>query len=335
VTERNSRVRSWGRWVLIGAVAVLTAVTTLAVWAGRTVLDSDRFSSVVQGSLEDERVTEALSTYLTTQITTVIDLDQLARDVIPGERDLLAGPLAQAAYEFIETRVNTLIGSEQFIDWFTRAVETAHRAAINVIEGNTSDAVSTDDGGVVINLAPVIAAVLDRLGADGLVDRLADMPTLDENPQLAELTSRLSTALGVQLPDDFGQVTVVETGTLDQVEAIVQFARRFVWLLVAISAVGIAALIAFARERRKTIFQLGLAIIVADILVYAVFARLSRRATTDRPAGAALTDVLRDSLLHVTIISVLILTAVVLAARFTSPRNLPPSTDPPVSPVTG
>ena len=91
--------------------------------------------------------------------------------------------------------------------------------------------INAEDGSVVINVAPAIGAVLTQLGADGLVDRLADMPTLEENPQLADVLTRIATALNIQIPADFGQITVMQGDTLEQVQDAFRTFRALVWIL--------------------------------------------------------------------------------------------------------
>ena len=94
MTIKTDRVRRVATRVVVFVAALLITVSTVVVWSTRTALNSDRFAKTVETSLDDERVTTALTTYITTQITTAIDLKQIAADIIPGQRDLLAGPLA-------------------------------------------------------------------------------------------------------------------------------------------------------------------------------------------------------------------------------------------------
>jgi hypothetical protein len=312
MTSRAERVRRIATRVVVFIAALLLTVSTVVVWSTRTALNSDRFSKAVESSLDDDRVTTALTTYITTQITSVIDLEQIARDLIPGDRDFLAAPLAQEAENFIRTRVAAIVGSEQFISWFTDLVARAHEAAIHIAKGQSGPVINAEDGSVVINVAPAIGAVLTQLGADGLVDRLSNMPTLEENPKLEDVLTRIATALNIQIPEDFGQITVMHGDTLTRVQDTFRTFRTLVWVLVIVSIVLAVGAVLASKDRRKAGIDLGLGVIVANVIVWILFARIGAKATDDKPAATAIFEVLRDSLLRALLITALIAATAVI-----------------------
>jgi len=312
MTAKPDRARRIATRGLVFLAALLLTISTVVVWSTRTALNSDRFSKAVASSLDDERVTTALTTYITGQITSVIDLDQIARDLIPGERDLLAAPLAREAENFIRTRVAAIVGSDQFISWFTGLVARVHNAAIHIAKGQSGPVINAADGSVVINVAPAIAAVLTQLGADGLVDRLADMPKLEDNPQVADVLTRLGTALNIQIPENFGQITVMQSKTLTRVQDAFRAFRALVWLLVIISIVLAVGAVLISKDRRKAGIDLGIGVIVANVIVWILFARIGAKQTEDRPAAAAIFEVLRDSLVRALLITALIAATAVI-----------------------
>ena len=285
MTTKSDRVRRIATRVVVFVAALLLTISTVVVWSTRTALNSDRFSKAVESSLDDDRVTTALTTYITGQITSVIDLEQIARDLIPGDRDLLAAPLAQEAENFIRTRVAAIVGSDQFIEWFTNLVAKVHGTAIHIAKGGSGPVINASDGSVVINVAPAIGAVLTQLGADGLVDRLADMPKLDENPQLQDVLTRIATALNIQIPEDFGQITVMQGDTLTRVQDTFRTFRTLVWILVIISIVLAVGAILVSKDRRKAGIDLGLGVIVANAIVWILFARIGAKETEGHAAA--------------------------------------------------
>ncbi len=303
------------------------------IWSTRTALNSDRFAKAVESTLDDERVTEALTTYITGQITTVIDLEQIARDLIPGDRDLLAAPLAKEAENFISTRVAAIVGSDQFVSWFTELVSRAHDLAIHIAKGESGPVINAEDGSVVINVAPAIAAVLTQLGADGLVDRLADMPTLEENPQLETVLTRIATALNIQIPENFGQITVMQGDTLTRVQDTFRSFRALVWVLVILSIVLAVGAVLISKDRRKAGIDLGLGVIVANVIVWILFARIGAKQTDDKPAAAAIFEVLRDSLLRALLITALIAATAVIILWYRGSGQQPTLATPDGAPI--
>ncbi len=330
MTKKPERVRRIAKRVLVYVAAVLITITTVVVWSTRTVLNSDRFATTISSSLDDERVTNALATYITGQITTAIDLEQIAKDLIPGERDLLAAPLAREATNFINTRVLAIVESDQFAKWFTTVVSKAHDLAIHIAKGQSGPVINAEDGSVVINVAPAIAAVLTQLGADGLVDRLANMPKLEDNPEVADVITRIATALNIQIPDNFGQITVMQSDTLSRVQDTFRTFRILVWILLLVSLVLVVAAVLIADDRRKALIDLGIGVIVANAIAWILFARIGAKETEGHPAAAAIVEVLRDSLLHALLIMALIAAAVVLVEWYRGPRFNPAVVETPV-----
>lgn len=323
MTQKPERVRRIAIRVLLFVSALLLTISTVVVWSTRTALNSDRFSKAVGSSLDDDRVTDALTTYITGQITTVIDLEQIARDLIPGDRDFLAAPLAQEAENFIRTRVAAIVGSDQFIEWFTQLVSRVHEAAIHIAKGGSGPVINAEDGSVVINVAPAIGAVLTQLGADGLVDRLANMPKLEDNPQVADVVTRIATALNIQVPEDFGQITVMQSDTLSRLQDTFRTFRALVWILLIISIVITVAAVLVSKDRRKAGIDLGIGVIVANVIVWILFARIGAKATEDRPAAAAIFEVLRDSLLRALLITALIAATAVIILWYKGSNRSP------------
>ena len=323
MTKKPERVRRVAKRVLVFVAALLITVTTVVVWSTRTVLNSDRFATTIESSLNDERVTNALATYITGQITTAIDLEQIARDLIPGERDLLAAPFAREAENFINTRVLAIVESDQFAKWFTTVVSKAHDAAIHIAKGGSGPVINAEDGSVVINVAPAIGAVLTQLGADGLVDRLANMPKLEDNPEVADVITRIATALNIQIPDDFGQITVMQSDTLSRLQDTFRTFRILVWVLLLVSLVIVVAAVLIADDRRRARIDLGIGVIVANVIVWILFARIGAKETEGHPAAAAIVEVLRDSLLHALLISSLIAALVVIVEWYRRPSVTP------------
>ena len=320
MTIKTDRVRRVATRVVVFVAALLITVSTVVVWSTRTALNSDRFAKTVETSLDDERVTTALTTYITTQITTAIDLKQIAADIIPGQRDLLAGPLADAATKFINERVSAIVTSDRFAAWFAALVETVHNAAIHLAKGESGPVINSDDGSVVINVAPAIGAVLTQLGADGLVDRIADMPSLDQNPKAADVITRIATALNIQVPENFGQITVLQSDDLARLQDTFRTFRMLVWVLVIISLVLAVGSILASKDRRKALIDLGIGIIVSSAIVWILFARIGAKATKDKPAAAAIFEVLRDSLLKALAITALLAAILVLVEWYRGPR---------------
>ena len=83
-----------------------------------------------------------------------------------------------------------------------------------------------------------------------------------------------------------------------------------------------------SKDRRKALIDLGLGVIIANAIVWILFARIGAKQTEDRPAAAAIFEVLRDSLLRALAISALIAAIVVLVEWYRGPRWHPATVGP-------
>ena len=87
-----------------------------------------------------------------------------------------------------------------------------------------------------------------------------------------------------------------------------------------ISVVLAVGAVLISDDRRKALIDLGIGVIVANAIVWILFARIGAKQTEDRPAAAAIFEVLRDSLLRALAVSALIAAIVVLVQWYRGPR---------------
>ena len=75
----------------------LAALAVLAIWLRVTLLDTDRYVDTVAPIAAEPAVQKAVADKLDTAITTKIDFNALAREVLPERADVLAPALAAGA----------------------------------------------------------------------------------------------------------------------------------------------------------------------------------------------------------------------------------------------
>ena len=142
--RREKRLRL--RRILVGILVVLTSlslvVSTVGVWAHRTVFDTDTFVSTVGPVIEQPQVTARLANYLTDQIVVGLDLQQRATDVltqIAPQAAFLAGPITNGIKGFVHDKILTFVRSDGFRTLWYGALRTAHDAAVKVLEGKRTE----------------------------------------------------------------------------------------------------------------------------------------------------------------------------------------------------
>ncbi len=343
---------------MIGAVlAVLTVVSviasTVAVWQTRTAFATDRFMTLVQPVLASPDVYDAISIRLTDETLEVLALedrveaalgelgqtlrDELAQALgvteaqrariqllpIPQLQDL-AAPIAGGLEARVAARIDRFVTSPEFERLLVEGTEVAHTKAVALLRGDEAALPNLEvaTGEVRLNLVPVVGRVLEDLVDEGLaVLGIEEIPFLDPfaDPQLS--LDRLSSALGTELPPDFGQLTVMSEAELEELQTVARRLDQLVWVLLVLSIVLLVATLAVAPRRRRMLAQVGLGAAAGTALTM-----LLVRSTEDdivdtavtvpgRRAVAMLAEATFDSLRSVMVVVVVVALLVALVAH--------------------
>lgn len=294
---------------LLAALACASMLgATLSFWANRNLLDSEVWVERTGPTIEDPAVQRALTTVLTDQIMTLVDPQALFESALPPKGQILAIPLSSAVESFVNDRVGGFVASDRFHEMWNTAMRDGHRAAVATLRGQSSDVVDTSDGTVSINLIPAIDAVLARIAkmSPELFGRSVTIPkiTVDDLPSVAR--ARLGDALGVDLDDDFGTVTVYDSSALQSVQDVMRIFDRLLPLtVIATMLFGVAALIV-SRRRRRTALQLAVGFALMVVLVRRLALRSASdvlgliRDTSDAAAARVVLDAFVDPLFSTT-----------------------------------
>ena len=326
---RGATVRRWTAGVLVVITTLMVVASSVAVWAHRTVLDTDQFMDAVGPAVEDPAFYEALADNVSEQALLALDLDSRVSERLTEADEALAaalvarldvepGPLTDALLdrvdrptlasltpvvagwleEHVDTVVHRLITSEQFRDRLPQLVERAHGAAIGLARAEVEDYpnVYLTDDAVVLNTIPIVTEAL-REALGGLGDMLPDVTLPDAVSERApEARAQLGEALGRELPEEFGQVALMDRETFELVQGTVVTVDRAVWALVAITLLLIVATVMVAPDRRRGTVQLGLGVVAGVVIVVALVSQL-RGVVVDvarSPDGVRVAGVLYD-----------------------------------------
>lgn len=344
------RRRATARSLLTGALVVVTSLmlvaSTVAVWGKRTVFDTDRFMTVVDPALDDPAFYDSLSRNVSDQVIEVLDLETRVRERLTQLDQYLAeelvdalglGEVATSALSLfdrptladltpsivdpLEERVRGgitgFITSDEFQQRLPLLVRRAHEATLALIDDDLSEFpnVYVADGEVRINLIPVIVDALERV-IDLLTGYLPDisLPAFVSD-RVDEAREELAAALTVQLPEDFGQLTVMSDESLSSLQDGAQRINRVTWLIVAVTAALLVLTLVVSTNRRRTVVWLSIGITAALAAAWWTIGRI-RSAVLDevaepdsRAAIAALLEQTRQSfrtyLLVVVVIAVI------------------------------
>ena len=282
--------RPWarGRWRTIAAATVITLgcvlapVSVLGVWAANQVTNTDRYVANMAPLIHDPAVQNALSTKITDQITSRVDVQalvnqasaQLAGDRLPRLSALLqnfSGPIDSAVDNFIGTTVARVVASPAAAAAWTEANRIAHSGVVRVLSGQgsaqSSGTLTVVNGDIVLNLGPLITQVKQALVARGLT-------VADKIP-----------AVNATFP-------LFAAPNLQKAQAGYRLINTLKWVLPFVTLALLAAGIWLSRRRRRSLIgaALGLAasmLVLASALLIARAIYLNSVPSNVLPSDAA------------------------------------------------
>jgi hypothetical protein len=302
---RLSRRRSIRRW-LAGFLVVLTVVamtaSTLVIWTRTTVYDTERFMDVVGPALDDPAFDTALSDYVADASLEALDLDARVAEVLeqvdayfadalvevidPDPRQLarlqaldrptlaaLSPSMSGALEAQVVAIVDRFITSDEFQARFPDLVRQAHAGGAALITDDLAELpnVYIEAGEVRLDLIPVIVEALQEVTTE-LRGFLADvtLPAIvagRAQEGREQLRDELGASLQAQLPDDFGQLTLISESALSDVQQAARQADRLVWGIALLALGLLASAIAVSPDRRRTMIQLALGVVTSLVVV--------------------------------------------------------------------
>ncbi len=344
----------WRRWltvVLVFLTALSVVATTVAVWAHETVFDTDRFMETVQPALDDPALYTALSERISDEVIVALGLEARISATLTGVDEylsqtllealdvsdrgqavldrfdrpslaVLAAPIANAIETRITEIVDSFITSDEFRGRFTYLVEQAHTAGVALLRNDLVELpnVYIENGEVRLNLVPAITDALRRV-ADEIRDFLPDVTLPDVISDGVDAgRQQLAEAVNAQLPEDFGQVTLLSEQNLIEAQDAAHRLDQFVWLLVLLTITLMAVTVAVSSTRRRTVIQLSLGVVGGMVIGLAAVRRLESAIVEQisnpngRAAGSSLLGEVVSSLRSVAVVVVVAAVIVAVAA---------------------
>ncbi len=325
---KRHRVRRILTPILVILAVIVFTVSVPAVWSARTVLNTDRYVATVEPLADDPAVQQAIATRLTDEVFAALNVQEVISDTLAaiGERaTLLAGPLTNALHGFVQEQVLKVVQSDAFETFWVEANRFVHTQVLAVLRGE-SETVSLVEGKVLLNLVPLVnlaLASIENVSSD-LVGRDVTLPTFQPGEIPSSQIATLEQALGIDLPDDYGQIPIYDSQDLEALQKTLYTAKRLLILLLILVPVLAAAALLVSTRRRRTLVQLtvGGAIGLVVVRRVALIARdgLFDQVNTQRhPAVRVLADTLMDSLFRTTRILLAIVLLTLLIALITGP----------------
>jgi hypothetical protein len=319
------------RGFFVGLLVVVTCLAMLAsvvgIWARRNALDRQVFADRVAPLASDPNVQAALATFITNEVMMTIDPESIFKDALPDQASILAVPLSSVVETFVMEQVEKFLASDAFAKLWAESTSLAHNAAVDLLEGKT-DVVGADGDTLVINLVPIVNAVLAQIGevSPDIFGNSIDIPTITVDDIPEDAIKQIEDALNIDLPSDYGVIRVKDAGgALGAARDSVQILNFAVLFFVALTVVCVGLALWISRRRRRTILQL----VGGLVITFVVFRRIGWvleddalqlvKVDVNRGAAQSVLDVFLDPLFSATTTILWILSLIGAIALITGP----------------
>jgi hypothetical protein len=194
--------------LLVALSCLLVLLSTTEVWAHRTLLNTSAFVGTVAPVFENPEVASAVAARTTDELFTELNVQARLREALPPRASFAAIPVTNATKGFVADQLTRVLNSSQFQTAWTAALTFTHQQLVAVLRGQNTAAVSTSGGYIVLNTVPVINQALGKVSglASDLTGKPVTLPAITSADPPQQAVNKLSRALGVPLPGNFGQI---------------------------------------------------------------------------------------------------------------------------------
>ncbi|WP_328890664.1 hypothetical protein [Streptomyces sp. NBC_00316] len=274
------RIRPFFAVLLILVAAVLTPLSVVAAWARDDIGDTDRYVAMVRPLASDPDVQAAVSNRVTDVVMTHLDVHSLLEQVAPADRPVvdkalgrLSGPITTGVSNFVRGTVDRFVSSDAFEKLWVDLNRDAHAAVVKALSGSGGGAVKLTNDTVVIDLAPVIDRVKQRLVDRGLT-------------------------IAAKIPEIHTDFTVLTSDAIGKAKKGFRLLQIVGFWLPVLTLVLAAVGVLLAVRRRRALITAALAVAVGAavlglaLLVFRAFYLDSLPASVSQPAAGSVFDAL-------------------------------------------
>lgn len=322
---RPSRFRRVMAPILMVMTVLVFTVTVPAAWGNRTILNTDRYVATVAPLADDPAVQASIARKVTAQVFSALDVQGKLGGVLPENLAILAAPMTNAVQGFVEEQVLKVVEGDGFAKFWEEANRFVHTNVMAILNGE-SETVSTAEGKVLLNLMPLVNLALVQIQgvATDLVGRDVTIPQVVPGSLPAEAVTQLESALGVDLPDDFGSIVVYDSEELGALQQALNAFQKLLVLLVLLIPILIGLTLWVSTRRRRTLIQLAAGGAIGLVLVRRGMLLIRKDLfesvdTAEFPSVRVLTDQLTASLFRYTAVLLAIVLATLVVALVTGP----------------
>jgi hypothetical protein len=235
-----SRWRRMVSWGLIAFTTVLLMFAITAIWVKRQALNDQYWRDTSSELLENEQIRTTVADYLVDQLFANVDIAAKLQTALPEQLKPLAGPAAGGLREVATRAANRALEDPRVQNAWVEANSLTHQQFVDLIE-NKDTALKIQGNAVVLNLAPLVTELANRVG--------------------------IGADVGAKLPGGIAQIDVIKADQVDTLQSGVRLLKNIVIVLALLVPLLYALAIFLVPGRRRTaLLGVGLGIVAAGLL---------------------------------------------------------------------
>jgi hypothetical protein len=240
---------------MVVAAAVLWAAAVVAVYVHAELLNTDRYVATVAPLARDPAVQDAITTRLTDEFMTKLDVQGLVQQLTtaieqkgaPSVLNNLVGPITGGVRSFISSLISKVVTSSQFAQVWDSANRVAHQEIDDVLTTGQGQFLTANGTQVSLNVGSLLTIVKQRLVDAGF-------------------------GLAAKVPDTSIMVPLFEAKELPRIRSAVKLLNTLAWALPLIALVLVALAILVAPDHRRGLVLGAIAFAVMMLLMLAALA---------------------------------------------------------------
>jgi hypothetical protein len=260
---RNKAGRKTAIVTLLVLASILAPFAVASIWIKNQVTDTSRYVRTVKPLASNPAIQSAVAANLTNALFTRVDVEARAKQILPPRLKQFAAPAATGVENYARDVTKRFLASDAFQKIWVEVNRRAHEQLNKILTGQ-GHYVQTAHGDVVVDLAPVLAKLKDRLDARGV--RVFDrVPTESVKSSFVLISSK--------------QLDKAQKG----VRLLKVLAIGLPLLVLALYAIAIG----ISRRRRRALLQASLGL-VAGMALLGIGLTIGRSIYLDYVAGPSL-----------------------------------------------
>ncbi len=268
---RPSKLRGRLTILLVVLACLGVILSGVAIWLHNALLDTETWVEIATPVIDDPTVQANLADFVGQEVVTALEVESRLEEALPEQVSMLAAPLASGVQDVITKQTQEIVASDRAREVWIEANRVAHEKIVELLRGEAGVVYAEGDE-IRLNLLPVVSRVVSelRLRFPRLFPGIVTVPSVTAETPAPEAIAQFEAAMGRDLADDFGQITLVQNEKLEQAQRAVELFDRAVWLLVIVTIGLIAAALLLSTRRLRTALYLGVGTAIALALALLV-----------------------------------------------------------------